>query len=131
MKCPDKCGLDLPEGREEAINHLDRCEGPMKEKEAAMETKEGTHTPTSWIKEVNGSTTRTLEEVAFYAGPNKALIVLAVNAHDALTRERDALREAAKYFRSLVDADLLDSLTRNGNPHNDVLEALSQPGGGK
>jgi len=31
------------------------------------------------------------------------------------------LLEAAKYFRSLVDADLLDSLTRAGNKHNDAI----------
>ncbi len=31
------------------------------------------------------------------------------------------LLAATKYFRSLVDADLLDALIRNGNNHNQVI----------
>jgi hypothetical protein len=37
------------------------------------------------------------------------------------------LLEVVKYFRSLVDADLLDSLTRNGNPYMDTIEKASKP----
>jgi len=39
------------------------------------------------------------------------------------------LLEAAEYFRSLVDADLLDSLARNGNPYMDAIAKASKPRG--
>lgn len=41
-------------------------------------------------------------------------IVLAVNAHEELLA-------AAKYFRSLVDADLLDALTRDSDLHGEAI----------
>lgn len=33
----------------------------------------------------------------------------------------EELLAAAKYFRSLVDADLLDAMTRDGNPHEQAI----------
>lgn len=42
-------------------------------------------------------------------------IVKSVNSHKTLL-------DAAKYFKSFVDADLLDSITRGGNKHEDAIQ---------
>lgn len=44
----------------------------------------GKHTPKLWITNVLGNPTRTVDEVAFYAGPNAAFIVRAVNAYEEM-----------------------------------------------
>jgi hypothetical protein len=53
------------------------------------------HIPTPWIKEVNGSSTRTPKEVAYYAGVNEDYVVRAVNSHEDLV---DALRNLIENY---------------------------------
>ena len=65
---------------------------------------EAQHTPTSWIISENGERTRDLEEVAFYAGPNAAFIVRAVNAHQNLI---DVMTEIIRWADT-VDAPYKD-----------------------
>lgn len=50
--------------------------------------------PPLWIKSVNGEETRKIAEVAFYAGPNEAYVLLALNSHE----------ELKKAARGLIDA---------------------------
>ena len=54
------------------------------------------------------------EHIACINSLHVEAFVRAVNCHEELLA-------AAKYFRSLVDADLLDAMTRNGNPHDQAI----------
>lgn len=58
---------------------------------------EAKHTP--WIKDVDGSQTRTIEEVAFFAGPNAPLVIRAVNSHEAILV---ALKDMSKTYHEIT-----------------------------
>lgn len=79
--------------------------------------KEVKHTPTplpifsKWVDEVNGQKTSTLEEVAYYGGINRELIIRAVNSH-----------EANEYLAKVVE----DIITKKGKKELSDAEALGK-----
>lgn len=57
----------------------------------SIEGIEENHTKTLWVKDG----TRTIEEVAYYAGPNEQFVIRACNCHDELVA---VCREALKHL---------------------------------
>lgn len=89
------------------------------------ETK-ATHTPGPWnLLELATCPRRVLDSkdrlVAQVHNPDKYGDANEIDANARLIAAAPGLLDAAKYFRSLVDADLLDALVRNGNPYNEAI----------
>lgn len=91
-------------------NHLDKCSVLSgTQKDECTHFPKPHHTPT-WTKSVNGEATRTLEEVAVYAGPNDAFIVRAVNCHEELVKELKKAADMCRYDNVEKTVELWDAL---------------------
>ena len=70
------------------------------------------HSPTPWIVSVNGESTRDLEEVAYFAGPNRDYVIKAVNCHQELL---EVLKRIDEFLDTDADGTLHGSTMYDDN----------------